>query len=198
MKPINEYVDTLISTKKYDIINEADIFAVYARFMEFKQLHKKAIESKDEKDVRKALKFYKDFNYEFKQYTSIDHKAKTLANELNKLLAEIEQKNASIGKKKITVADIKRQLMIIVKRYNNDPKIIAELKKYKAKKFVCHIFEEYDNEVYFEVSEDNQEIRINIAGIIYDMAKDLEKTLSPSITCDTGDGDEGCIYVYFN
>lgn len=191
------YIENFIENKRKEILNEADSIAIYARFIEFKKLYKKAIQSKEEKDVRKALKFYKDFNYEFRKVTYIDHKAKDLLKDLNSLLIEIEQKNAIMGKKKITVADIKRQLMIIVKRYNNDPKIIADLKKYKAKKFVCHIFEEYENEVYFEVSEDNQEIRINISGIIYDMAQDLEKALSPSISCDTGDGDEGCIYVSF-
>lgn len=190
------YIDDIIERKRESIC-EADRISIYATFVTFKRMYKKAVQSKNEKDVREALKYYKDHSFEFKSITFIDHKAKDMAKELNNILKEIDTIKAKEGKKKLTVSDIKRELMIIVRRYNNDPKIISELKKHKASKFVCHIFEEYDNEVSFEVSKDDQEIRIKISGIIYDIAQDLEKSLAPSISCDTGDGDEGVIWVSY-
>lgn len=190
------YINDIIEQKRESIC-EADGISIYATFITFKRMYKKAIQSKNEKDVREALKYYKDHSFEFKSITFVDHKAKDMAKELDNILKEIDTIKAKEGKKKLTVSDIKRELMIIVRRYNNDPKIISELKKHKANKFICHIFEEYDNEVSFEVSKDDQEIRIKISGIIYDMAQDLEKSLAPSISCDTGDGDEGVIWVTY-
>ena len=190
------YIDDIIERKRESIC-EADGISIYATFITFRRMYKKAVQTKDEKDVRDALKYYKDHSFEFKSMTSIEHKAKDMVIELNNILKNIEDVKAKEGKKKLTVSDIKRELMIIIRRYNNDPKIISELKKYKANKFICHIFEEYDNEVSFEVSKDDQEIRIKISGIIYDIAQDLEKSLAPSISCDTGDGDEGIILVTY-
>lgn len=194
-----KYINEMIKNKRESIC-ESDNISVYANFITFKRMYKKAIESKNEKDIRDALKYYKDHSFEFKSITYLDHKAKDMANELENILKEKYSANAKESwnnRKKVTVTDIKRELMIIVRRYNNDPKVIAELKKYKANKFVCHIFEEFDDEVSFEVCKEDQEIRIKLHGIIYSMAEDLEKAMYPSITTDTGDGDEGCIWVQF-
>ena len=200
MKSINEYVNTIISIKRYDILNEANIISIYARFMEFKKLYKKAISTKNINDINKALKFYKQFDYEFTKVTSIDHKVKDMVKELDNILKEIEHQNDQKDKKKITVSEIKRHLMVIIRKYNSDPEIIARLKEEEASKFVCNIFDESDNSVTFWVVKvgQEQEITIAISDIISDMAEELEKSFNyGDIFCDTGDGDEGCIYVYF-
>lgn len=192
-------IDDIIQNKR-EYIAEADGISIYATFITFKRMYKKAISSKNVKDIKEALDYYKDHKYEFKSITALDHKAKDMANELENILKEkdsVNVKKAWNNRKKVTVIDIKRELMIIVRKYNNDPKIIAELKKHKANKFICHIFEEFDNEVSFEVCDEDQDIRIKLHGIIYSMAEDLEKTMYPSIKTSTGDGDEGCIYVEF-
>lgn len=193
------YIDDIIEQKRKSIC-EADGISVYATFITFKRMYKKAISSKDEKDIKEALDYYKDHKYEFKSMTILEHKANDMAKELESILKERDAsraKEAWNNRKKVTISDIKRQLMIIIRQTNNDPNVVKELKRLKAKNFVCHIFEESKEEVIFTVCEDDQEIRIELSGIIYDIADDLEKAMYPSISCSAGDGDEGCIYVRY-
>ena len=193
------YIDDIIEQKRKSIC-EADGISIYANFITFKRMYKKAISSKNEKDIKEALDYYKNHKYEFRSITALEHKANDMARELENILKErdaVRAKESWDNRKKVTVSDIKRQLMIIIRQTNNDHNVIKELKRLKAKKFVCHIFEESKNEVVFEVCEDDQEIRIKLSGIIFGIAEDLEKAMYPSISCSSGDGDEGCIYVKY-
>lgn len=193
------YIDDIIERKRESIC-ESDGISIYTTFITFKRMYKKAISSKNEKDIKEALDYYKNNKYKFKSMSILEDKANDMARELENILKErnaIKSRESWNNRKKVTVSDIKRKLMIIIRQTNNDPNVIKELERLKAKKFVCHVFEESEDEVIFEVSEDDQEIRIKLSGIIYGIAEDLEKAMYPSISCNTGDGDEGCIYVNY-
>ena len=114
---------------------------------------------------------------------------------------------------------IEKTLKKIASRYNSDPDLqkkmrdiivkydsnADECKEYtnssKKIKLTCNIFEEYNNEVYFEIIQDDEIIRLALSDILWDIGKELEKELEDynfTCSCDYGDGDEGCIYVRYH
>lgn len=158
-----------------------------AFYLEFKKLYDEAIKTNDEKKIKKAINFYKEHEYQINK-SSKSKKAKELYNEL---LSKVKSNIKSFDKQKI-----KSTLKKIVDKYNKDSKIIQKLKELKASKFTCEIFEEGDNYISFIICDNDQEICIEISDIIYEIAKELEEDLNnPILKIDTGDGDEGCIYI---
>ena len=207
MKNINDMIE-----EKRESIYEADNFTgtikgdlvePYKAWSSFKKLYKEAIKTREEQKCRECIDFYDKNKNIIEKIPYIDTKASKMRSEIASILKEYETKRVEQrwqNRKRTNVAEIKKQLMIIVRRYNNDPEVIAELKRLKAHKLVCHIFEEneYKNgnkEVVFEICTDDQEIRIKLHGIIYKLGEELENILDVSVS--TGDGDEGCLYVIY-
>jgi len=205
------YIDELIEQKRESIYESGlfdgsikkELIEPYKAWTAFKKLYKEAIKTKDEQKCKECVDLYDKNKKIIEMLPYVDRKASKMRSEVAKILTEYNTKRAEerwANRKQTNVVEIKKQLMIIVRRYNNDPKVVAELKRLKAHKLVCHIFEEneYKNghkEVIFEICNDNQEIRIKLHGIIYSIGEELEKVLDVSVT--TGDGDEGCLYVTY-
>ena len=97
----------------------------------------------------------------------------------------------------------------IVKEYNsnsdNKNEINDTLKERgiddeKFTKFVCNklTYFNYVGELAYEVCENTQDVRMAACVIIGDMAEELQKRLRKKgmkVSCDSGDGDEGCFYI---
>lgn len=97
----------------------------------------------------------------------------------------------------------------IVKEYNsnsdNKNEINDTLKERgiddeKFTKFVCNklTYFNYVGELAYEVCENTQDVRMAACVIIGDMAEELQKRLRKKgmkVSCDGGDGDEGCVYI---
>lgn len=138
--------------------------------------------------------------------------------EKNKTKDKSKSDNTKKEKTLVDVSKIKSTLNSIVDKYNKDPNTKKEieksikywiktwnLSKEEAEKifgnpadisFKAEIFEENDGEIIFIICDNNQETSIVLSGITYDIAKELEEKCE-GISCDTGDGDEGCIYVKY-
>ena len=84
--------------------------------------------------------------------------------------------------------------MIIVRRLNSEQKTKDDFKKYDAK-LICHLFEDYDNYVIFEMIDGDQESHIALRDYLYTIGEELENILPVGV--DYGDGDEGCLYISY-
>lgn len=172
-------------------------------FDEFKKLYNRAKQTKSENDIVKALEYYKENKKYIKHTTAMQHKANEIERELLKLYEPYRKKKeqekynkkwAHRNGQKVTIPEIKKHLMIIVRRLNSEQKTKDDFKKYDAK-LICHLFEDYDNYVIFEMIDGDQESHMALRDYLYIIGKELENVLPVDV--DYGDGDEGCLYISY-
>lgn len=121
--------------------------------------------------------------------------------------------SAEIGKK--LLSDAYLDIQKIVKEYQKNPEIKSHIKSLIDKfakeaandgnpmsksdlqfKLICDIFEESNEELIVEIIDGSQEIRITLGSIVYDIANAISIKY-PQLNVETGDGDEGCIYLNY-
>ena len=105
----------------------------------------------------------------------MQHKAIEMERELLKLYEpyrkkkeqeEYNKKWSHRNGQKVTVPEIKKHLMIIIRRLNTNQKTKDDFKKHDAK-LVCHVFEEYNNQVIFEIIDGDQESHMALIDYLY-------------------------------
>lgn len=136
-----------------------------------------------------------------KHYFSFD---KSSQSKIDKIVKTLKERSTNLRKNQSGIMsdedkkEIKKILASIVKKYQIDDNTRLELAKYKAT-LCCKVFEEYEFGISFIICDDSQDVRINISSIISSIADELEEIINDklkhSYSVNTGDGDEGCIYI---
>lgn len=169
-------------------------------FWNFKSLYKEAIKTQNPNRAQTARDMYSQEYYKMKP--DEDKKARKMCNELDEIIKKskktIRKNNSYRDLDDDYKEEIENILKKIVNKYNNDPEVKNKLKELKTSKLICDVFEDLEDEISFEICDDDQETRIKLLSVIDDIASDLKKELkNPGLNISTGDGDEGCIYITY-
>lgn len=208
------FINEMIEDKREEIaIYESGIFGIKDDIIipakcwrEFKKLYKDAMSSKNPDKARKALKYYKENKNNIDQIILVKDKKRKMIEDLESIVTsdtlkknkekekeEYNKKWAHRNGKKVTIAEIKSNLLVIVRRRSAEPKVKEKLKEFKAKLVVKYFDEEYKGNVIFEIIDGDQEARVELIDILYEIGGELEEAIPVSV--DYGDGDEGCLYI---
>jgi hypothetical protein len=141
--------------------------------------------------------------------TSKDDIKKAKTTVTAKLKQIISKYNSSAEHKKEIRNAIDKQIKEAAEYYEERGKVFKDQdrdfgKYFTDKKAVprltCDVFEDYDYSITYSIFDGTQEMRIALGDIIYDICDELKDAIDdiPCFKyCDSGDGDEGCIYVDF-
>lgn len=205
---IQEYVNVLIEEKREEIISESgSIFDIKNdikstneyKIYTFKKLYKVAKQTRKEKDIDNAIKYYesnKMINYHIKSLEKLYKELLSMKNVFIAKRNEINYKKkwAHRNGKDVTISEIGSHLKVIIDKYNKDPECIKDCDKYNAN-LICDLFESGRNDCIYQIIDGDQEANCKMLKWSYKIGKQLEDELPVSV--EYGDGDEGCLYIEF-